>query len=406
MRSVPEAVQLTRELGAAMLARRTGLVPVSSFTIAKLRWLRDHEPDHAAQLAAVALPHDWLTWRLLGSGRIEDLVTDASEASGTGYFSPHTARYDLAVFTHALGREGREAGQGTGDGRGEERAVLLPRILSPQETAGRTQDGIVVGAGMGDNAAASFGLDVRPGQVIVSLGTSGTVHTRTSRVPDPDPSGEVAGFRSADDGHLPLVATLNAARVLDAATTVLGVGHEELGDLAERSVPGAGGLTLIPYFEGERTPNLPEATAGLHGMTLSNSRPEHVARAFVEGVLCSLAEAVPLVEAAAGTRTEEILLIGGGARNRGVRAAAPHLFDCPVTFPAHAERVAIGAARQAAWALTGTCPSWSRPAATRVDPVASTVLAQYGRCRTGLGTGPTVTVSGEDDRPVSVQQHA
>jgi xylulokinase len=130
MRSVPEAVQLTRELGAAMLARRTGLVPVSSFTIAKLRWLRDHEPDHAAQLAAVALPHDWLTWRLLGSGRIEDLVTDASEASGTGYFSPHTARYDLAVFTHALGREGREAGQGTGDGRGEERAVLLPRILS------------------------------------------------------------------------------------------------------------------------------------------------------------------------------------------------------------------------------------------------------------------------------------
>ncbi|MGO3152632.1 MAG: xylulokinase [Galactobacter sp.] len=379
-RSAAAAEDLVAELGAPAWADATGLVPVASFTASKLRWLRDNEPENAARVAAVALPHDWLSWRLLGHGPegesprgpdLQALTTDASDASGTAYFSP-TSGYDLDLFERCLGVPGVEA---AGAGHPAGTAVVLPRVLGPGESAGRSPEGIVIGAGAGDNAAAALGLDLHDGDVVVSLGTSGTVFA-SSTVPVSDPTGTVAGFASADGARLPLVATLNAARVLDAATHLLGAGHDRVAALALGSVPGARGLTLIPYFEGERTPNLPHATARLVGMTLSNTAPEHLARAFVEGMLCGLADGLDAL-LGQGVRAQRLLLIGGAARNPAVREAARHIFTVPVEVPEQAEYVALGAARQAAWALTGSCPEWPVARVATLHPRASTVLAQY-----------------------------
>ncbi|MEO6085371.1 MAG: FGGY-family carbohydrate kinase, partial [Umezawaea sp.] len=206
------------------------------------------------------------------------------------------------------------------------------------------------------NAAAALGLDARPGDVVVSLGTSGTVFAATTAIVG-DPSGIVAGFADATGGFLPLVCTLNAARVLDSAAGLLGVSHDELGALALQAQPGAGGAVLVPYFEGERTPNLPDATATLSGLTLANTTRSNLARAAIEGMLGGLAAGLDAISEL-GIQTHRILLIGGAAANPGVQAVAAQVFDLPVQVPAPGEYVADGAARQAAWVLTGHRPDW------------------------------------------------
>jgi xylulokinase len=336
-RSAGAAADLIAEFGAEQLAERTGLVPVASFTITKLRWLRDHEPDNAARVAAVALPHDWLTWRLRGFGPagesprgpvIEELVTDRSDASGTGYWNPETGGYDRELLVAALGHD-----------------AILPRVLGPQEWV-EDEAGRRVGPGAGDNAGAALGLGAGPGDVVVSIGTSGTVFA-VSEKRTIDPSGTVAGFADADGHFLPLVATLNAARVLDAIARVLGVDHAELSRLALAAQPGAAGLSLEPYFEGERTPNLPDATASLTGMTLASTTRENLARAAVEGMLSGLGAGLEALRGL-GVPLERALLVGGGAQSEAVRAIAPEVLGIPVEVPEPGEYVALGAARQAA----------------------------------------------------------
>ena len=396
-RSADAATALIAEVGAAELARRTGTVPVASITATKLRWLRDAEPDNAARVAAVALPHDWLTWRLRGFGPLgeseygpdlEQLVTDRSDASGTGYWSPSSGGYDLDLFERAFGRAAREADGADGaSGRsagpdyfaspGGSTAVVLPRVLGhadragvaaafPASRAGRAD--IVVGPGTGDNAGAALGLGASAGDVIVSIGTSGTVFAVTDAAPS-DETGAVAGFADASGRFLPLVATLNAARILDSIAGVLGVDHAELGRLALEAAPGSRGLVLVPYFEGERTPNRPDATASLTGMTLASTTRPTLARAAIEGLLSGLADGLDAVRAT-GVRESRLLLIGGAAQNDAVAHIAGQVFDAPVVVPAPAEYVADGAAVQAAWVLTGTRPEWAVSMVTepRSDP--------------------------------------
>lgn len=330
-RSAGAAQDLIDEFGAEELAARTGLVPVASFTITKLRWLRDHEPENAARVAAVALPHDWLTWRLRGFGpenpALDELVTDRSDASGTGYWNPATGEYDRELLAAALGHD-----------------AVLPRVLAHDESvtdaAGRR-----VGAGAGDNAAAALGLGAVPGDVVVSIGTSGTV-CAVSTTAIADPSGTVAGFADASGNFLPLVATLNAARVVDVTAALLGVTHDEFSALALRATPGADGLTLLPYFEGERTPNLPDATASLTGMTLASTTRENLARAAVEGMLRGLGAGLDALRDL-GIPLERALLIGGGAQSEAVRRIAPEILGLTVEVPEPGEYVALGAARQA-----------------------------------------------------------
>ncbi|MFI6504823.1 FGGY family carbohydrate kinase [Nonomuraea typhae] len=338
VRSAGAAGDLVRELGAAAWAERVGSVPVASLTVTKLRWLAEHEPANAARVAAVCLPHDWLTWRMRGAYGLAELTTDRSDASGTGYFDSTSGGYCGDLLRLAFGRDD----------------VVLPRVLGPYEHT-TSADGLALGAGAGDNAAAMLGVDAGS-DVVVSVGTSGVLMARHHRRPA-DPTGTVAGFADATGGHLPLVCTLNAARVLDAAAAVLGVDLRRLSDLALSAPPGAQGLTFVPYLEGERTPNRPHATGALHGLTAGNTTPAMLARAAIEGMLCGLAAALePL--AAQGVPLGSVRLIGGAAVSPAVRQIAPSVFGLPVLVPAAAEYVADGMARQAARVLLGEPPAW------------------------------------------------
>jgi xylulokinase len=365
VRSAGAARDLTAELGGpAAWAQAVGLVPVASFTVTKLRWLARAEPELAARVRSVVLPHDYLTWRLGGSGG--RLTTDRGDASGTGYWSPVTEEYREDLLVQAFGR-----------------SLELPEVLPPSEPAGRTASGALVGAGTGDNMAAALGLGAVRGDVVVSLGTSGTAFA-VHDAPVADESGAVAGFADASGRYLPLVATLNAARVLTAAATLLGTDLAGLDALALQAEPGAGGLVLLPYLDGERTPDLPEATGTLRGLTRASMTPANLARAAVEGMLCGLADAVDALERQ-GVVPQRVLLIGGAARSEAVRAVAPSLLGVPVVVPEPGEYVARGAARQAAWALAGgEPPDWAVPSTSAAtgDPAAGTqVRAAYAVAR-------------------------
>lgn len=365
-RSAGAADDLVAELGAQEWADAVGSVPLAAFTIAKLRWLATHEPDSAARTAAVCLPHDWLTWKLRGTGALADLATDRSDASGTGYFSGVTGEYRRDLLALGFGRDD----------------VTLPRVLDAAEPAGRTPHGVLLGPGAGDNAGAAIGLGAGPGDVVISLGTSGVV-SAVSTVPTADPTAIIAGFASATGEHLPLVCTLNAARVLDAAATLLGVDHAELARLALAAPAGAGGLALVPYLEGERTPNRPDATGALHGLTLATSTPAHLARAAVEGLLCGLADALDAL-ITAGVSVQRAFLIGGAARSEAVAAIAPAVLGRPVLRPTPGEYVADGAARQAAWVLSGGAepPEWAAADTERFEAAATpTVRERYAEVR-------------------------
>lgn len=341
-RSAQAALDLNRELGGdSQIARKVGSVLVASFTATKLRWMADNEPENTARVAAVALPHDWLSWQLQGGKDLEKLFTDRSDASGTGYFDPITSHYREDIVRLAL-RHDLE--------------VTLPKIVAPSAFGGTTTSGIPIAAGAGDNAGAALGLQAQPGDVVISLGTSGTAFA-VSDTPTHDASGAVAGFADATGRFLPLVCTLNAARILDAAARILGVAHNDLGKLALTSKPGANGLTLLPYFEGERTPNRPDASGVFAGMNLNNSNPADIARAMIEGMLCGLTDAIDAL-VALGVSVIRVLIIGGAAKNPAIPVIASALMGREVVVPPAGEYVADGAARQAAWALLGQMPTW------------------------------------------------
>lgn len=330
-----------RERGARWWAHATGLVPVASFTVTKLRWLADNEPENARKIAAICLPHDWLSWKIRGGFEavgLEGLCTDRSDASGTGYMDRADAVYRREILAQAL-RISLEEAEG----------IILPKICEPMEAMGcgdlaQGWGEIAIGPGCGDNAGAALGVGLGVGQALLSLGTSGVVAV-VSETPVEDPSGQVAGFADASGHWLPLACTLNASRILDAVGAMSGLSYEEL-DEAALSVPDAGGLRLIPYFEGERTPNLPDATARLEGMTLKNSTRAHLARAGVEGLLAHMRFALECVRDL-GVPIEKVLVVGGGARSRAVQSLAAEFLGVPVEFPEAAEYVALGAARQA-----------------------------------------------------------
>lgn len=369
-RSATDAEDLVSELGGpAAWAEAVGSVPVASFTVTKARWLARAEPRNAGRTASLMLPHDYLTWHL--AGRPEQAVTDRGDASGTGYWSPSTGAYREDLLALALGRVPR-----------------LPRVAGPAEPVGETSSGILLGAGTGDNMGAALGLSARAGDVIVSLGTSGTAFA-VSSVPARDASGLVAGFADATGRYLPLVCTLNAARVLTATAGLLGVDLDRFAELARSAPAGAGGLVLLPYLDGERTPNLPDAKGSFHGVTRDNLTPANVARAAVEGMMCGLAEAVDALMAV-GVEPRRVLLIGGAAANSAVLEVAATVFTVPVEVPPPGEYVANGAARQAAWVLAETAepPRWpsagdSRTVGREPEPIAL-VREQYAAARRSI----------------------
>ena len=371
-RSAPDAVDLIGELGGAQAwADAVGSVPGASMTVAKVRWLARAEPENAARTAGVVLPHDWLTWQL--GGRSFEPTTDRGDASGTCYFDATTNAYRDDLVRLALGHD-----------------LRLPRVARPDEVVGHTPDGIALAPGTGDNMAAALGLGLSDTAAAVSLGTSGTAFTRADAQTH-EPTGTVAGFADATGAFLPLVCTLNGARNLVATAKAIGVSLDEFSSLALSAPAGAEGVTFLPYLEGERTPPLPDATGQLTGLTLRNLTAANLARATIEGVLWSLAYGVQVLREQTG-EISSITLTGGAAASPAVRQIAAAVFGLPIVVTETFESVAVGAARQAAWALSGSLPDWPLPVLDRYDPTeadrraADEIDERYRQAlRTGFG---------------------
>jgi len=180
------------------------------------------------------------------------------------------------------------------------------------------------------------------------------------------------------------VCTLNAARGLDSFANLLEVSHEQLGELALQAEPGSGGVVLVPYFEGERTPNLPNATASVLGLTLANNTRPNLARAAIEGMLCGLAAGLSALTDA-GVSASRIILVGGAAANPAVQQIAAEIFGLPVSVPAPGEYVANGAARQAAWLILGSRPAWGIDTiATVQKPAVPVTVMQFAAATENL----------------------
>ncbi|WP_406155709.1 xylulokinase [Streptomyces canus] len=333
VRSAPQARRLIEELGGPKAwAERTGSVPGASFTVTKWAWLAEHEPEALRATKAVRLPHDYLTERLTGEG-----TTDRGDASGTGWWASATESYDDEI----LARVGLDP-------------ALLPRVVRPGEVAGTVRDchdlpfskGTLVAPGTGDNAAAALGLGLRPGTPVMSLGTSGTVYAVSKHRPT-DPTGTVAGFADAHGDWLPLACTLNCTLAVDRIAALLGLDRE--------AVEPVSGVTLLPYLDGERTPNLPNASGVLHGLRHDTTGGQLLQAAY-DGAVQALLGALDLVLDQDADRSTPLLLIGGGAQGTAWQQTVRRLSGRPVQVPEAKELVALGAAAQAAGLLTGEDP--------------------------------------------------
>ncbi|MCX2924797.1 xylulokinase [Streptomyces sp. NEAU-W12] len=353
VRSAPQTHRLTEELGGAKFwAERTGSVPAASFTVTKWAWLAEHEPEAVRATRAVRLPHDYLTERLTGQG-----TTDRGDASGTGWWASGSEAYDEEILAH-VGLD----------------PALLPRVVRPGEVAGTVREGhelpfskgTLVACGTGDNAAAALGLGVRPGTPVMSLGTSGTVYAVSRRRPA-DPTGIVAGFADARGDWLPLACTLNCTLAVDRVATLLGLDRE--------AVEPGDGATLLPFLDGERTPNLPNASGLLHGLRHDTTGGQLLQAAY-DGAVHSLLGALDRVVDEDADPSAPLLLIGGGARGTAWQRTVRRLSGRPVQVPEARELVALGAAAQAAGLLTGEDPA---AVARRWDTAAGPVLEAVER---------------------------
>ncbi len=377
--SAPQAERLVAAWGAEAWADATGTVPVPAITITKLAWVADQEPEALARAAKVMLPHDYLTWRLTGRH-----VTDRGDASGTGWFDPVENRYLPDLIARAVGDA--------------EFSAELPLVLGPEQAAGTllpevAEDlglppAVLVGPGSGDNMSAALGLGLRSGDATISLGTSGTAFA-VSATPTRDPSAAVAGFASADGAFLPLVCTLNATKVTDTVARWFGLGPAELAELALGAAAEPGTVTVIPWFDGERTPNVPDATGTMFGVTNATTR-QQIALAAHDGVLCGLLDGVDALSAVGASVDGRLFLVGGGARSVAYRQRLADLSGRSIVVPHTDETVATGAAAQAAVVasadnLETVAQRWNLGAGDSVAPEhdGSDVRERYDRMTEG-----------------------
>lgn len=355
---------LVARIGAERWTRRIGSLPTAAFTIAKLAWVAEREPDVLDRAATMLLPHDYLTFWLTGMP-----VTDRSEASGTGYFDAATGEWVTDYLDLAAGRR--------------DWAAMLPTVLGPCRPAGYLRPaaaealglGIdtLVGPGGGDQHAAYLGLGLRDGDQYIGIGTSGVVAT-SSRTPVYDPTGMVDGVADLTGGYLPLVSTLNAARVGDVAARLLGTDLTGLAELALAAGDNRGPV-LVPFLDGERKPDRPAARGAFADLTSHTTR-EEVARAFVEGPLLSLMNARDHLRACGVDLSGAATAVGGGTRSPATLQLLANLLDDEVTVLDADEATARGACVQAAAIATGAdvagltdlAKRWTPEVRQRVSP--------------------------------------
>jgi xylulokinase len=338
--SAPDALGLLERLPATDWAARTGSVPAPALTVSKLAWTQRCHPEALARAARVMLPADYLVYRLGGRA-----VTERGGSSGTGYFNPVANCWDPALADLAA--------------PGLDWDRLLPAIIDSGAAAAEMRAlpeveslaGAVVGAGSGDNMTAALGLGIRPGDTVISLGTSGTVYTVTD-VQVRNVTGAINGYADATGRFLPMITTLNAAKVTDFFRRLFGVDVQRFDAMALAAEPGSGGVVVVPYLDGERTPNLPDARGQMAGLR-SDTTPGQIGRAAVEGVLCGLLEGRDLLRAAGARMDGRLILTGGAAKSRAYQQILADLSGEPVYLSQSVEAAGAGAAVQAAAALTG-----------------------------------------------------
>ncbi len=341
--TVAQCDEITRHFGGTSeVIRRTGNAMLPGYTAPKILWLRQNEPENWKKTAHVLLPHDYLNFWLTGQASME-----FGDASGTALLDISTRTWaqdvvdfiapDLAEKLPPLQPSSQPAG------------ILNKSLASAWGLTGE----VVVSAGGGDNMMAAIGTgNVTPGVVTASLGTSGTLFA-CSEAPVIDPLGEVAGFCDSTDRWLPLVCTMNLTLITEHVRQVFGWDFRELDREIESVPAGSDGLLMLPYLTGERTPNLPHGSGVLHGLTLTNFTPAHLARVATEAVTLGLAYGLTRFREL-GVQPTEIRLTGGGTNSRIWRSICADVFNVPVVCLSSGEGAGLGAALQAGWTATGS----------------------------------------------------
>ena len=323
---------------AAALGEAVGRPVPTGFTASKLLWLKRHEPENWARVRRVLLPHDYVNFWLTGRA-----VMERGDASGSGWFDPLARAFDeqaMAAIDASV-------------------ASMVPELIDADALVGELQasaraalglpEGVVVSAGGGDNMMSAIGSGAtRDGVVVVSLGTSGTIFTRTEHaVVDPD--GLIAPFCSSDGAWMPLLCVMNLTGVTEEVKALTGMDHAALTAAAAQVAPGCDGLLWLPFLMGERVPDLPNATATMLGMRPGTLRPGHLYRAALEGTSMNLGLGFERLQAL-GVQVAEVRLTGGAANNSLWRQILADVFGVTVGVLEETESAALGGALQACWA--------------------------------------------------------
>ena len=338
--SAPQCEQITARIGSPeKVIELIGNSVAAGYTASKILWLKQHEPQSYERLATVLLPHDYINYWLTGEKK-----TEFGDASGTAYFDVKTRTWSEAMLD-AIDDSGKLQ-------------QCLPELIQSDDPVGNIRPEIaaqfnlnpdvLVSSGGGDNMMAAIGTgNVVPGMVTTSLGTSGTIYSYSAK-PVIDPNGELAAFCSSSGGWLPLVCTMNVTVSTELTRNLLGRSLADLNQLAASAPPGAEGIVLLPYFNGERTPALPKATAGFFGLSSTNYNAANIARASMEGATLGLRYGLEVLKQQGLTPTA-VRLVGGGAKSPLWRQMVADVFNCPVVCPQSSEAGAVGAALQAMW---------------------------------------------------------
>ena len=326
--------------GPDAVMERFGILPLTGYTVSKLLWMKEEEPANFARIRHILLPHEYLNYWLTG-----ELFAEFGDASGTAFFDSRTRTWIKDVLDAIDG--------GTG-----QLAAALPPLLKPEQTVGTIRAEIasglglsprcVVASGGGDNMMGAIGTgNVREGVVTLSLGTSSTVYSFLDQ-PLATTSGSVAPFCSSSGGWLPLVCTMNATNVVTQTLHLLGLGLTDIESVLAATTPGADGVVFLPFLNGERTPDLPNARGSIFGLSANNFSPANLLRSAIEGVTFGILNGLQLI--LRGAPASKILVIGGGARSREWRQMIADITGAEIQVPSEEEAGCLGAAIQAMYA--------------------------------------------------------
>ena len=331
---------ITKKLGGPKAAiRKTGNLILPGFTAPKILWLKRREPANFKRLRHVLLPHDYLNLHLTGNYRME-----FGDASGTALMDVRARKWSRDALA-AIDRNLADWLPAPGESH-EAAGTLRPELAAKYGFPGD----VVVSAGGGDNMMGAIGTgNVVPGVVTASFGTSGTIYAFASK-PVVDPQGEIAAFCSSTGGWLPLLCTMNVTTVTEHVRTLLGQDHAALERAVTQAAPGAGGLVLLPYLAGERTPNVPEGSGVVLGLNAQNFSAPSLARAAMEGATMGMNYGLRRL-GALGVKPKEIRVTGGGAKSAAWRQIMADVFGVPVVGMVEDEGAALGGALQAAWCV-------------------------------------------------------